>query len=140
MRQDDLDRCGALLAEGRGFWEAQGRPAPAEAGWDAIPRLVLERLEGEKGVQLAAACQSFLLFRALHRSGAPGDPEAVLLGDYFFGLFSRCLIPLDSTWLIEAFSRFLREDAEEGVRQNGPFNLAGYQSFVEAVSGRLALC
>lgn len=138
MRQEDLDRCGALLAQGRGFWEAQGRPAP-ESGWESVPRLVLDRLEGERGVCLAAACQSFLLFRLLHREGRTGAPEAVLLGDYFFGLFSRCLIPLDSTWLIERFSGFLREDAEAGVRQE-PFSLPAYRDFVEAVSGRMALC
>ena len=136
MRQEDLDRCGALLAEGLSFWAAQGRP-PAPGA--EIPALVLNRLEGERGVCLAAACQSFLLFRLLHREGRTGAPEAVLLGDYFFGLFSRCLIPLDSTWLIERFSGFLREDAEAGVRQE-PFSLPAYRDFVEAVSGRMALC
>ena len=53
---------------------------------------VLERLEGEKGADLAAACQSFLLFRRLHQDAGEGDAAAILLGDYFFGLDRKSVV------------------------------------------------
>ena len=140
MKGAELERCQALLAEGYGFWTSLGREPLSQAQREEIPRLVLERLEGEKGADLAAACQSFLLFRRLHQVAGEGDAAAILLGVYFFGLFSQCLIPLDSPWLIEQFAAFLREDAEEGVRGERGFDLERYRQFVKALSGRLAVC
>ena len=140
MREEALERCLALLSEGCGFWADQGRAPLSREDREETPRLVLERREGDRGVHLAAACESFLLFRRLHHEAEEGDAAAILLGDYFFGLFSRCLIPLDSPWLIEQFSVFLREDTEKGVRGTHGFDLERYRQFVKAVSGRLAVC
>ncbi|MDO4572626.1 MAG: hypothetical protein Q4C13_04590 [Clostridia bacterium] len=59
---------------------------------------------------LKAACECFRRFRRLHAEPVQ-TAETVLLGDYYFSLFSSHLIPLDSVALIDAFSAYLRLDA-----------------------------
>ncbi|MDR0817766.1 MAG: polyprenyl synthetase family protein [Clostridiales Family XIII bacterium] len=61
----------------------------------------------------AAAHLAYYLFRDLH-SRTDEAPEAMtLLGDYFFSLFSKFLIPVDSVPLIDAFSERLTAQTTE---------------------------
>lgn len=59
---------------------------------------------------LEAACACFARFRELHAEPEQ-TAETVLLGDYYFSLFSSHLIPLDSVPLIDAFAAYLKRDA-----------------------------
>ncbi len=139
MIEKELNRCHDLLSEGYAFWNSLGYPPLSETEREEIPRLVLSSTNCDHAASLAAACQSFFLFRTLHNETQQGSAEAILLGDYFFGVFSKCLIPLDSTWLIDEFSVFLRGDAEEGVRGSTTFDKEAYCNFVKGVSAGLAV-
>lgn len=61
--------------------------------------------------QFAAMAQAFHVFRQLH--DMDGDTaRKTLLGDYFFSLFSKLMIPLDSPWLIDQFAQRLEDECE----------------------------
>lgn len=68
-----------------------------------------------------AVCQCYYLYRDLHERTDHDTKTAVLLGDYFFGEFSRYLIPIDSPKLIEIFSRKLQEETGQAVFKSRPF-------------------
>ena len=127
---DALSLCQAHLSQGYTLWNELGFTPLTQKEREEIPLLVLEGCTHPHHHNLAAACQSFALFRTLHGKTAEGDPKAILLGDYFFGIFSQCLIPLDSTWLTLEFSKFLREDTEGGVDGHQPFDRDAYKAFV----------
>lgn len=139
MIEKELNRCNDLLSEGYDFWDSLGFPPLSETEREEIPRLVFASTNCDHVASLAAACQSFFLFRTLHNQTEQGSAKAILLGDYFFGIFSKCLIPLDSTWLIDEFSVFLRGETEEGVRGSTTFDKGAYSRFVKGVSAGLAV-
>ena len=104
-------------------WDLSGLPAyPGEAcrRIDAAARAVCK---GALQADFSCACRTFYLYRWLHRNGQ--GPQAVLLGDYYFSLFSQWLIPLDSVALTEAFSDYLAAGTQ------APLTLADYLSFIE---------
>lgn len=130
-QERELSLCQSLLSQGYTLWESMGFPPLSQVEREEIPRLALEGNVHPNSQYLAAACQSFALFRTLHGKTEGGDPKAILLGDYFFGIFSQCLIPLDSTWLTLEFSKFLCEDTEGGVNGQSPFDKARYYAFIK---------
>ncbi len=135
-QEKELSLCQALLSQGYTLWESLGFPPLSQEEQEELPRLALEGFAHPHSQYLAAACQSFALFRTLHGKTEEGDPKAILLGDYFFGIFSQCLIPLDSTWLTLEFSKFLREDTEGGVDGPQAFDKEAYGTFVKGLVGQ----
>ena len=139
MIKKELNRCHDLLSEGYDFWDSLGFPPLNEAEREEIPNLVFASTNCEHVASLAAACQSFFLFRTLHNQMQQGSDKAILLGDYFFGIFSQCLIPLDNTQIIDEFAVFLRGDTQEGVRGSTSFDKEAYCQFVKRMSAGLKL-
>lgn len=134
----ELARCEDLLAQGYQLWESLAFPPLTHEEKNQLPLLALEGTHHPHAHYFAAACQSFFLFRTLHGLAKDGQPTAILLGDYFFGIFSQCLIPLDSTWLTLEFSKFLRGDSEGGVDGTQSFDKVAYLSFVKGLACQLS--
>ena len=141
----------ALLEEGYVFWDEMGlKPLSSGMRYDVVDAAGIA-YDGVYLTQFAAACQSFFLFRELHRgvcdtenedyakdytedytsetkfadgADCADDKEVnTLLGDYFFSSFSHNLIPIDSVPLIDAFSEYLAKDASGKAMD--------YQDFIE---------
>ncbi|MBR6349368.1 MAG: hypothetical protein IKR67_02360 [Lachnospiraceae bacterium] len=117
------------LGEGYSLWaEFLKDSAPEEyryIGADAV----MEGYDGRHTIDLASACQCFFWFRFLHEQT---DDKALLLGDYFFSRFSHWLIPIDSTPLIDAFSAYLKDDAQ-GTFNGRVFDAAELENFFRQV-------
>ena len=103
------------LQEGYGLWESAGLPKLPGSERYFISDELLSVYRGENALHLATACQCFWLFRKLH-SYTDVDPiHTTLLGDYFFSLFSKNLIPIDSVALNNEFARLLSSDTANPV-------------------------
>ena len=100
------------LKEGYDLW-AEHLNVPAPEDYRYIGTEACRNCSGEHAENLACACQCFFWFRYLH---GLKDSTALLLGDYFFSQFSLCLIPIDSTPLIDAFSEFLKKETEGALK------------------------
>lgn len=98
------------LREGFLLWEHSGMPLPDGEERCRYAGLAGRIYAGEHAAEFSAACQCFALFRTLHGQVRKFPTEATLLGDYFFSRFSRCLIPLDSVALTDAFADYLKAD------------------------------
>ena len=109
------DEVGLMLAEGRAIWEDSELPPLPATAWTACADTALAVYRGENAVHLAAASQTFWLFRKLHEMVDAHPVTATLLGDYFFSLFSKSLIPIDSVRLNDEFARILAKDTQERV-------------------------
>jgi hypothetical protein len=103
------------LKEGYSMWEETGLPPLGADERYAAADAVGAVYGGLHSGELAAACQCFRLFRALHTRSEEFPAVATLLGDYFFSQFSLLLIPLDNVRLTEAFSDFLATGASAQV-------------------------
>lgn len=99
-----------LLEEGYRLWEDSPLPELSLEDHEKIVDLVGNIYSGLDKLHFAAACQSFYLFRKLHREMEEYQAYSVLLGDFFFSLFSQNLIPLDSVPLTDAFAAYLDRD------------------------------
>ena len=110
------------LAEGYLIWKSTGLPKlPASERYAASDTL-LSVYTGENAASLAAACQCFWLFRKLHRMVNEHHVLATLLGDYFFSIFSRNLIPVDSVKLNDEFASLLAKDTQTPIETDGYFD------------------
>lgn len=116
-----------LLEEGYKIWESGKLPALPESEKNVALDVALSVCRCEKAVHFAAACQSFYLFRKLHAMVSEHPVWATLLGDYFFSLFSKNLIPIDSVRLTDEFAKFLSDDARI------PVDKESYLSFVRGL-------
>ena len=112
------------LDEGYRLWESTDLPAPEEPERYMISDALLAVYQGEHAGNLAALCQCFWLFRKLHGLTEENPVYATLVGDYFFSIFSKNLIPLDSVALNGEFARLLASDAQI------PIGIDGYLEFV----------
>jgi len=112
------------LAEGYKLWESTNLPAPDESERYMIADKLLTVYQGEHAGNLAALCQCFWLFRKLHGLTEENPVYATLVGDYFFSVFSKNLIPLDSVALNGEFARLLESDVQT------PVGIDGYLEFV----------
>lgn len=100
------------------IWTAKGLPPCPEEQINRIKESVLP--------EYADLCQSFYLFRYLHRKA---DPDCTLLGDYCFGIFSAYLAELDSVPLNDAFSDWLSRDTKK------PMDFPEYLRFIKENCG-----
>jgi len=112
------------LAEGYDLWENVDLPTMPVSERYIVSDESLSVYNGEHAASLAVACQCFWLFRKLHRSTDENPIYATLLGDYFFTVFSRNLIPLDSVALNDEFARLLSADVEQQI------GIESYKNFV----------
>ena len=106
------DLVDAALEEGYILWELSGLPCLPTAERYIAADTLASCYNGPHAADLAAACQCFYCFRHLHSMAAEYPAWATLLGDYFFSRFSECLLPLDSVPLTDAFSAYLKSDAQ----------------------------
>ena len=109
------DKVNALLAEGHMIWETNKLPPLPDSERLVVTDAAIAAYRGENAVHLAAACQSFWLFRKLHEMVDEYPVYATLLGDYFFSVFSKSLIPLDSVKLNDEFAQVLAKDTQARV-------------------------
>ena len=130
----------AMLAEGYGLWKGFGLEPLSEEELHFVPDSVYDCCRGRHRENLAAACQSFYLFRLLHFMTEAEPEQTTLLGDYFFSRFSGYLIPIDSTRLTDRFSEYLKQDAQEGAGGRRAFSREAYARFVREISGMEELC
>lgn len=115
-----------ILREGYCYWDEMGLPPLREQEKYRVPQVALEIYGGSFRREFAAACQCFFLFRRLHQQIDEFPACSVLLGDYFFGMFSQQLIPLDNVPLIDAFSEYLEKCTREGD--------ADYEEFIRSLA------
>lgn len=108
-------------------WDLSALPPCPEEDCRRVDAAARAVCGGAHRADFSAACRAFYLYRWLHRHGE--GAQAVLLGDYYFSLFSRRLIPLDSVALTEAFSDYLAASTQE------PLTLADYLTFIEGLKG-----
>lgn len=118
------DEVGSALTEGYGLWDEIGLPALPLSERYVASNESLSVYRGENAVSLAVACQCFWIYRRLHSMASEHPVNATLLGDYFFSVFSKNLIPLDSVALNGEFARFLACDTAR------PAKIDGYLEFV----------
>jgi hypothetical protein len=118
------DEVGKALEEGYGLWDDTGLPPLPERERYAASDESLSVCRGENAVSLAVACQCFWAYRRLHGLTAAHPVYATLLGDYFFSVFSKNLIPVDSVALNDEFARFLAGDT------TAPAGVDSYLEFV----------
>ena len=118
------DEVSKHLAEGYDLCEKVGLPTPPESERYIASDESLSAYQGEHAASLAIACQCFWLFRKLHSIAEENPVYATLMGDYFFSIFSKNLIPLDSVALNDEFARLLSKDVEQ------PTGIEGYINFV----------
>ena len=116
-----------LVAEGYDFWETVNLPVLPISERYIISDESLSVYKGEHAVNLAVACQCFWLFRKLHGMTEENPVSATLLGDYFFSVFSKNLIPLDSVALNDEFARLLASDTQDSA------SLSGFMEFVRTL-------
>ena len=109
------DEISQHLAEGYHLWESVGLTELPESERFVISDTLLSAYQGENAASLATACQCFWLFRKLHGMAERNPVHATLLGDYFFSVFSKNLIPLDSVALNGEFARLLASDTQTPV-------------------------
>ncbi len=111
----DKARVVALLAEGYCLWSQSPLPElPYSERYIAADEAT-RVYRGKNAAELAAACQSFYLFRKLHSMAGDYPEWATLLGDYFFSQFSKNLIPLDSVPLTDSFAAYLSADTQSAL-------------------------
>ena|GEM_PF-2386732 len=103
------------LAEGYELWEATKLPMLPGSERYAISDELLSVYQGDGSASLATACQCFWLFRKLHGMAETNPIFATLVGDYFFSVFSKNLIPLDSVALNNEFARLLSADTQTPI-------------------------
>jgi len=115
------------LAEGYSLWEKSGLPQLPESERYAASNESLSVYRSENALSLAVACQCFWLFRKLHGLTEEHPIDATLLGDHFFSVFSKNLIPIDSVALNGEFARFLAQDTQ------APVDIDGYLAFVRNI-------
>lgn len=120
-----------LLADGYRQWRLSGLRLPTAQERGLSADCLSGRYEGPYAPELAAACQCFYYFRLLHGMVRQSPVWATLLGDYFFSLFSKYLLPLDSTALIDAFSAYLKADTQT------PGDDVQFRAFVRTLPGVL---
>jgi len=113
------------LAEGYALWEDVGLPPLEDSERYKVSDAALAAYQGENAANLAALCQCFWLFRKLHGSIEGNPIYATLLGDYFFTVFSKNLIPLDSVALNGEFARLLASDTRKPIGSNGFLEFIG---------------
>lgn len=141
MRISDFEaRIDAMLSEGYVLWKGFGLGPLSEEDLHFVPDTVYFCCGSRHRENLAAACQSFYLFRKLHFMTEAQPEQTTLLGDYFFSRFSRCLIPIDSTGLTDRFSEYLKQDAQEGAGGRRVFSKEAYARFIRDISGMEELC
>ena len=116
-----------LLEEGYKIWESSGMPMPPDSERYIASDALLSVYRGENAVELATACQCFRLYRRLHEMVGEYPIDATLLGDYFFSVFSKCIIPLDSVPVIDQFAVLLERDTQAAVSEEE------YMSFVRGL-------
>lgn len=121
------------LAEGYELWESTGIPPLPDKERYLASETSLSVYDGENAASLAVACQSFWLFRKLHGFSEEFPIHATLLGDYFFSVFSKNLIPLDSVELNGVFAKFLAGDTLE------PSGIDDYLEFVRGLPAILCI-
>jgi len=119
------------LAEGYEMWDSSPLPPLPDTERFQASDESLSVYSGENAKSLAVACQCFLMYRKLHRITDEYPIYATLLGDYFFSVFSKNLIPLNSVALNGAFAMFLAGDT------NVPVGIDGFLKFVRELP---ALC
>jgi len=118
------EEIGRHLDEGYALWESVKLEALPESERYMISDALLSVYKGDNAANLATACQCFWLFRKLHGMTEQNPVHATLLGDYFFSVFSKNLIPLDSVALNGEFARLLASDTQV------PVTLDAYMEFV----------
>ena len=64
---------------------------------------------------LAAACQSFSLFRRLHYQTDGDTASLILMADFCYGHFLRLLDKSQALHLLTSFSQFLAEDSRKAI-------------------------
>ncbi len=133
-------RIDSMLSEGYALWNGFGLEPLGDEELHFVPDRVYFCCSGRHRENLAAACQSFYLFRRLHFMTEAGPEQTTLLGDYFFSSFSRYLIPIDSTRLTDRFSEYLKQDAQEGAGGRRAFSKETYARFIREISGMEELC
>ena len=122
------------LFEGYSLWEGFSLPPLCENERNLIPKEAISCYSGEYSSDFATACQSFYLFRKLHEKDKENSQESTLLGDYFFSVFSKHLIPIDNTELIEGFADFLAVDTVREVKGKEEFSFDKYFEFIRCIS------
>ena len=119
------------IAEGYELWKTIGLTELPASERYVISDESLSVYNGRHAVSLAVACQCFWLFRKLHGMTKEYPVYATLLGDYFFSVFSKNLIPLDSVALNDEFARLLASDTQDPVSSDG------YMEFVRTLPAAL---
>ena len=113
-----------LMEEGYRHWKADAE-LPLAPEQNGIFDELLSIYSDEKAPTLATACQCFWNFRKLHELTDKHPVQATLLGDYFFSVFSKCLILLDSVEINDRFAKLLAEDTGQAVGEEA------YREFVK---------
>jgi hypothetical protein len=132
------DNIETMFAEGYALGAEQGLALPCDGDRKSVIAAARATYTGAYSDEFAAACLAFFLFRNLHSRTDEAPSETLLLGDYFFSLFSKFLIPIDSVPLIDAFSNHLAQvtsDTDDADRKPGD---AEYIRFIETLSEVLA--
>lgn len=109
------------------MWDSPGLPDYPAQDCQRIAHRAQAVYSGPEQQAFSAACRAFYLYRYLHWRCTL--PEGVLLGDYYFSLFSRHMIPLDCVALTEAFSDYLAGSTVS------PLSLEDYLEFLESLKG-----
>lgn len=122
------------LEQGYFLWERFGLEPLSEIEKYSISKYVFDFYKGRNKEDFAIACQCFYLFRKLHKAQGDKLDVETLLGDYFFSRFSHHIIPIDSTELIQEFSKYLSEDILKEVKGNQETGNDDYLKFIYRVS------
>ncbi|MDR0817711.1 MAG: polyprenyl synthetase family protein, partial [Clostridiales Family XIII bacterium] len=102
-----------MFAEGYALCAEHGVSLPPQELRRSILQTAHNAYGGAHADDFAAAYLAFYLFRDMHSRTDDAYPITTLLGDYFFSLFSKFLIPVDSVPLIDAFSKYLSAQTTE---------------------------
>ncbi|MCL2391353.1 MAG: hypothetical protein FWC66_01930 [Oscillospiraceae bacterium] len=111
--------------EGLRMWEAT---MPFPSGLISDRYAADPMYSGENAKALSLVCQCFWLYRKLHEMVDDFPIHATLLGDYFFSIFSKCLVPLDSVMLTHEFARLLSQDTQSAISETD------YSEFIRGIS------
>lgn len=132
------------------MWEQMGYEPICQISMDRIAESaatgMYEKLKEKKIGKIdsflenyGAACQCYYLHRSLHERTDRDTKTAVLLGDYFFGEFSRYMIPVNSPEIIRNFSEKLRKDTIQYIGSRAKkWELDDYIAFVGRIPDELA--
>jgi len=126
-----LDKVKDILAYGWELWR-ENLPIEPEFQQCRVAREVLYTYDGKHAVSLAGACESFWLFRRLHEMAQAHPIYSTLIGDYFFSLFSKCLIELDNVEVTDKFAKLLTVDTFK------PISAEEYLNFVRGLQAVLS--